>query len=149
MPGLSAYRIMKLMVLISALLLVSCATPPEIEDAGTKEEALEINRGMTGEQVLGILGEPEKIENFLIDQNQVVTVWFYKREVSRSTEMVTTGTRTELRYNPLLQREVEVEEYITSPVIKSVIQNIKIAFREGKVSNWESNLIEDKNLIDD
>ena len=134
-------------IIATILMATACTTTdpaaPASETASSvKKKPTEIVRGMTQEEILAILGEPEKKE---VATTEDVTRenWHYTFIVRRGVDMVQTDTRMVPYIDPLSGEMREIPEAILSPQSTVIKQSIQLLFEGGLVISWKSQITED------
>lgn len=130
--------------LISLIMAISGCTTTQIQNPQAQPRV--IRASMTVEEVKQLLGNPKRVEIANLQDKGTVEVWLYEILVRESTDLVTTDTQMAVRYDPILQREVEVPEPVESPVLRTTTQVIRIGFNEGRVFKWSSEFVTDSEV---
>ena len=136
-------------IVVTILIATACTTSetvaPTPETASpVKTDSARISRGMTQEEVLKILGEPEKKE-VASTADATLEIWHYAFVVGQTTEMVQTDTRMTHYSDPVTGVERDIPEPVMSPQTTVIKQTIQLMFENGLVVTWKNQTVKKVN----
>ena len=134
---------MYLLCLVAAGLIAGCQTVTTEEAPGTENEATEtpqetiaISRGMTGEAVKAILGEPSRVIEHEIP-DMVAEEWVYGVRRERLVGMETTDKKETITYDVYTGEEKVIVEGVMSRKYETTNTIYRLFFRDGRLVNWK------------
>lgn len=118
----------------SALARDNDAKPASKKKPAAQKPALPtIKKGMTGEEIIKIVGRPLKIEPMKTPEGQEAEVWIYSRLVETKTRSVQTGVTIVPAYDGTLNSGTTVTRPVWGMEHDTIYQFTRLLMFEGKL----------------